>query len=306
MPKALSAHRRPRLVLTIAVLVTAVLLAGLLLGGCSRDTRVSGSGDVQTVAVVNGDPISRDELYTEMYSQVGHQTLQELITRTLIIQEGRAQGVEVSDADVQARLEEVIESGFSSREEFLEALKAYGLEQKELEQQIRVQLIVEGVLGKQIELDEAEVREYFEANRERFGQPESLEARHILLKTREEAETVRSELAAGADFAGLAREKSVDPLTADGGGGLGVIRHGESTPAWQKALFGLEAGVVNDVLETPSGFHVVEILKKHPAVEPVFTDVEAKVRRELTEKEMTKLYPAWVDSLWAKAKVEYK
>ncbi|ACA59129.1 peptidyl-prolyl cis-trans isomerase [Candidatus Desulforudis audaxviator] len=297
MPKALLPLRRPGLVL---VLVIAVLLAGLALGGCGR------SGDVETVAVVNGEPISRDELYAEMYAQMGQQTLQELITRKLIIQEGRAQGVEISDADVQTRLDEVIESGFSSREEFQEALKAYGLEQKDLEQQIRVQLIVEGVLGKQIQLDEAEVKEYFEANRKRFGQPESLEARHIVLKTREEAESVRSELVSGADFAVLAREKSVDPLTAGGGGGLGTIRYGELIPAWQKALFGMETGLVNEVLETPSGFHVVEILEKHPAVEPVFADVEAKVRRELTEKEITQLYPAWVDSLWTKAKVEYK
>lgn len=294
--------QRPGPVRLIALLVAVVLLAGLALGGCARGTGPGG----ETVAVVNGEPISRDELYAEMYTQMGQQTLQELITRTLILQEGRAQGVEISDADVKARLDEVIESGFASREEFEGALAAYGLEQKDLEQQMRIQLTVEAVLAKQIELDEDEVKAYFEADRERFGEPERLEARHIVLKTREEAESVRSELAAGADFAALAREKSVDRLTAGGGGNLGTIRNGEFIPAWQKAIFGKEAGLVDEVMETASGFHVVEITEKHPAVDAEFADVEAKVRRELTEKEITRLYPAWVDSLWAKAKVEYK
>ncbi|MEW6541044.1 MAG: peptidyl-prolyl cis-trans isomerase [Bacillota bacterium] len=304
MTEAFSKYGRSRLVVGIAVLVVAALLAGSALGGYALGTRGAGGGE--TVAVVNGEPVSRDELYAEMYTQTGDQTLQELIKRKLILQEGRAQGVEIADADIQARLNEVIESGFASREEFEEALAAYGLEQKDLEQQMRIQLTVEALLGKQVELDEAEVKAHFEANQERFGEPERLEARHIVLKTREEAENVRSELAAGADFAALAREKSVDTLTAGGGGNLDPIRNGEFIPAWQKALFGKEAGLVDEVMETESGFHVVEILEKHPATAAVFADVEAKVRRELTEQEITRLYPAWLDSLLAKAKVEYK
>jgi len=302
--KALLSLRRPGLVHFVALLVAVVLLAGSALGGYALGTRGSGGGE--TVAVVNGEPISRDELYAEMYTQTGQQTLQELINRKLILQEGRAQGVEISDAQVQARLDEVVESGFASRKEFEEALAAYGLEQKDLEQQMRVQLTVEAVLSKQVELDEAEVKAHFEANQERFGEPERLEARHIVLKTREEAENVRSELAAGADFAALAREKSEDALTAGGGGNLDTIRNGAFIPAWQKALFGKEAGLVDEVMETESGFHVVEILEKHPGVAAMFADVEAKVRRELTEEKITGLYPAWLDSLQAKAEVEYK
>lgn len=70
-------------------------------------------------------------------------------------------------------------------------------------------------------------------------------------------------------------------------------------------LFDLDEGALSNVLESPSGFHVVEVLEKLPAEDPSFEDVEEKVYRLLREQEMQLLYPSWVDSLRAKADIKY-
>lgn len=283
----------------VALLTLVVFLAGTVLAGCNRGA----DGDV--VATVNGEPITKDDLYREMYAQAGQETLQQLITQTLILQEGKANGIEISEAAVKARLDEVIESGFSSRDEFLEVLTAYNLKQEDIERQVRIQLVAEKILDDQIEADEDEVRAYFEANREQFGQPERVKARHILLETREEAETVRAALVAGADFAEQAGENSKDIFTAGAGGNLGIINRGPTLQPWQQSLFELEEGALSDVLEGPTGFHVAEVLERHPAEDPSFVDVKDKVQRLLREQQMSMLYPTWVESLHAKADIKY-
>lgn len=293
-----SVRKRSRLLYVVALFTLVVFLAGTV-AGCNRDA------DGNIVATVNGEPITKDDLYREMYAQAGQETLQQLITQTLILQEGKANGIEVSAAEITARLDEVIEDGFSSRDEFLEVLAAYNLKQEDIERQVRIQLVAEKILSDQIELDEDEARAYFEANREQFGQPERIKARHILLETREEAETVRAALIAGADFAEQARENSNDIFTAGTGGDLGIINRSPTLQPWQQSLFELKETALSTVLEGPTGFHVAEVLEKYPAEEPSFDDAKDRVLRLLKEQQMSMLYPAWVESLHAKAEIKY-
>jgi foldase protein PrsA len=295
-----STRRRPRFISVAALLASTVFLAGMLLSGCGQ------SDDNKVVATVNGEQITKGDLYDEMYAQAGHEALQGLITQTLILQEGQEKNIEITDAEIEARMDVVIQSGFSSQEEFLEMLKVYNLKQEDIERQVKIQLTTEKLLSDQIEPNEDEARQYFEIHQDQFAKPERLKARHILLETSAEAESVRAELAAGADFAQQAEEKSKDILTAGAGGDLGIINYGETIPAWQQALFGLDEGTLSEVLEGPTGFHVVEVLEKHPAEEPTYEDVKEQVHRILFEQEMSMLFPVWVKNLRAQAEIEYK
>jgi|Deesub1362A_J573_1020465.scaffolds.fasta_scaffold00120_4 foldase protein PrsA len=292
-------RRRSRLIIVIALLAAVFFLAAAALYGWER------FGKPEVLAIVNGESITKEDLYQEMYAQAGHETLEMLITQALILQEGRENNIEITGAEIEARLDEVIQRGFTSRDNFMDFLQAHRLKLEDIERQIRVQLTAERLLADQITVDEDEARAYFETHRDQFGQPERLKARHILVETREEAESVRAALAAGAEFAELAREKSKDSLTAGAGGNLGVINYGTDLPSWQRVLFDLDEGALSNVLESPSGFHVVEVLEKLPAEDPSFEDVEEKVYRLLREQEMQLLYPSWVDSLRAKADIKY-
>ncbi len=86
-----------------------------------------------------------------------------------------------------------------------------------------------------------------------------IRVRHILLDTEEEAQTVRERLEDGEDFALLATEVSTDTLTADQGGELGWIPKGEMSDAFDQVAFDLPVGQISDVVETPSGFDIIQV-----------------------------------------------
>ncbi len=87
---------------------------------------------------------------------------------------------------------------------------------------------------------------------------EQIHARHILVSTREEAESVNVRLAAGEDFAALAAELSTDTSNKDDGGDLGWFPRGQMVAAFDEAVFALQPGEMS-IVETEFGFHVVRV-----------------------------------------------
>jgi parvulin-like peptidyl-prolyl isomerase len=112
-------------------------------------------------------------------------------------------------------------------------------------------------------LDDADVsepalRQFFTEHAAEFRAVSRVRARHILLETRAEAEAVRQELAAGADFADVARRRSLDTATRDAGGEIGWVGRGLMVKPFEDALFALGAGEISQVVESGRGFHVIQ------------------------------------------------
>jgi peptidyl-prolyl cis-trans isomerase C len=101
---------------------------------------------------------------------------------------------------------------------------------------------------------------------------EEVRVRHIVLRTQEEALEVIAEFTNGADFAKLAKQRSIDPSAARGGD-LGYFRQGEVDPAFAQAVFDMEVGPVSPTpINTQFGWHVVQ-KTDHRTVEPTFEAV---------------------------------
>ncbi|MDI6824245.1 MAG: peptidylprolyl isomerase [Bacillota bacterium] len=259
----------------------------------------------QAVATVNGEPISKEELYQEMYARTGKQTLEEMITRRLVAQEGKKQGISVSDAEVKAEIERIIKEQFDSEEEFMNALSYYGMTRAMLEENIRTDLTIKKLLGAKAQVTEDEVRAYFDQHREEFDQPEMVHARHILVATEQEAREVRQRLLEGADFAALAREKSADPGSSQGGGDLGFFGRGTMVPEFEEAAFALAVGDISQPVKSQHGYHIIQVLEKRPAQAAEYEKVKEEVRKRVTDDKIQGMVPEWIDSLRAAAKIQY-
>jgi len=129
-----------------------------------------------------------------------------------------------------------------------------------------------------IETSEDALRAYYEAHRAEFQDPPRVRARHILLATREEAAAVRAEIARGADFAALARERSVDRYSRENGGDLGWISAGTMVKSFEDALFALESGATSDVVESTYGFHLIRVDEVQPGGVRAFALVRDEIR----------------------------
>jgi len=104
-------------------------------------------------------------------------------------------------------------------------------------------------------------------------------ASHILFKTEKEAKAAVKRLKAGADFAALATELSLDRGSQISGGDLGYFQADAMVPEFSKVVFALETGSVSDPFESQFGWHIAKLTDKRAAPAPGFEQMEGALRR---------------------------
>ncbi len=125
-------------------------------------------------------------------------------------------------------------------------------------------------------------------------------ARHILLKTEDEAKAVIAELDGGADFVALAKEKSTGP-SKDDGGDLGYFGPGRMVKPFEDAAFALNAGeYTKEPVQTQFGFHVIKVEDKRVAPPPPLEQVKDQIRQLIVRDK----YVALLGKLKSEAKID--
>lgn len=148
-------------------------------------------------------------------------------------------------------------------------------------------------------LDEADVLETYNTDFGSAEQAPEYNASHILVETEEAALAVVEELAGGADFAAVAREKSTGP-SGPNGGQLGWFGAGAMVPEFEAAVMALEAGAISDPVKTQFGWHIVKLnetrVQDAPPLEQVREEIELQLRQIRAQ--------AVIEELTAKADVD--
>lgn len=120
---------------------------------------------------------------------------------------------------------------------------------------------------------------------------EQVHARQILVRTRETAEKILKEVAAGSDFATLAKE--YDPLT---GGDLGWFSKGLLfQPSVEEAAFALQPNEVSPIIESPLGFHIIQCIERDP---------NRPLTAEALQQAQQTAVRQWVDAQKSTARIE--
>jgi hypothetical protein len=139
---------------------------------------------------------------------------------------------------------------------------------------------------------EAEIAAYYRAHRQEFARPERVRLRQILTDDRAAAERAVRELAAGADFAELARRVSRDPSAASGGE-QGELARTDLPPVFAEVIFALSPGEVSRVVPADYGFHVFQVTERLPAeVAPlpqVRGEIAERLRRDRADRRLREL-----------------
>ncbi|WP_223789449.1 SurA N-terminal domain-containing protein [Marinicella meishanensis] len=187
--------------------------------------------------------------------------------------------VTVSPADFMAQV--------TVSEEELQAHYDENSAQYMTEEQVAVNYIeikAEDLAG-EIVVTDAEALSYFEDNKAQYTTPEQRLTSHILVNKDGSEEEVLQELqdklAAGEDFAELAKTYSQDPGSAEQGGDLGWVLPGDMVEAFNDALFAMEAGTVSEPVETQFGWHLIQLNEVRAEAEPVFEAVQADIVQAL-------------------------
>src|SRR6478609_12078014 len=165
----------------------------------------------------------------------------------------------------------------------------------------RNRLLMDSLLateGKAATTDEAMKKVYDEATKQITGEQE-VHARHILVETEDEAKAIKAELDKGADFAELAKKKSKDPGSADGGD-LGFFTKDQMVPEFSAVAFALEPGKISDPVKSQFGWHVIKVEEKRSRKAPEFEHFKGQIKTYVSRKAQA----YYVTKLREAAKVE--
>jgi len=149
----------------------------------------------------------------------------------------------------------------------------------------RDRLLMDSLLaseGKAAVTDEAMKKVYDEASKQ-ISTEQEVHARHILVETEDEAKAVKAELEKGADFAELAKKKSKDPGSADGGD-LGFFTKEQMVPEFSAVAFSLEPGKISDPVKSQFGWHIIKVEEKRNRKAPEFDQVKSQIEAYISRK----------------------
>lgn len=259
----------------------------------------------QPLAKVNGVPITREEVAERAFRQYGTPVINEMVDEILISQAAKGLGVQADPGEVESRLSR-IRGQFPGEAVFAQRLAATGTSPEELKTRIGQQVLREAlaVKAKDLRVTAAEVREFFEVNKDKLGTIESVRLRHIVVASEKEANDFLVALRVGADFAALASGVSLDPATKAAGGDLGFFSRGMLLPEIEKVAFSLKPGEVSAPVRTPAGFHLFKAQETRTAKAAVFSEIAQDLERSILADKISKAWPAYLQELREKAKIE--
>lgn len=283
---------------TLMILLAMILIVALIGVGCK--STASGSN---VVASVNGEPITKDQLYELMVQQYGADALDSLISDKIVELESKDKKITITDEDVNTELTKYIEQ-YGGQGAFDQALASSGYSIEDIKKNVKMNLTMVKLLEPGITITDDEMKQYFTENKSSFNQSEQVRASHILVATEETAKEVESKLAAGGDFAKLAAEYSTDPGTKDKGGDLGFFGKGEMVPEFENVAFALEPGKVSEPVKSDYGYHIIKVVEKKAAQEATFEGNKDEVKEAVLQQKLPSAYETWMQEQYTKYKIE--
>ncbi len=203
--------------------------------------------------------------------------LDQMISEKLLIQEAKNMGLE-EDNDV---LEQI----------------------KKMAEQILVQVLIEREILDKIKVNDEEVLEYYELNKDSFTEKEQVYLYNILIETEEEAQDVLEQLKAGGDFSEIAIEKSTGPSAVQGGD-LGYLTRGTIIPEIEEVVFTLELEELSEIIKTDFGFHILKITEKKPETVKTLEEVKEDIIQTLLPDKQKEAFENLLEELKSKSEIE--
>jgi peptidyl-prolyl cis-trans isomerase SurA len=260
------------------------------------------------------------------------EVLRSLIDNELMLQRAEKAGLVATDADVDARLNEL--KAPYTKEEFDKQLKEWGLKLDELKARVRKDESVKKLFNKditsKINITDADVANFYNANRGSFNLPEpQVHMAQILVtpladpnvhnlkndkaknadEAKQKMQALEARLKQGDDFAMIAQNYSEDAATTPNGGDLGFLPESsldKTSPELRKLVLALQPGQLSPVIGNPAeGYRILKMISKEPAGQRDLSDprVQQSIRETLLGRKDQLLKTAYYETARNEAKI---
>jgi parvulin-like peptidyl-prolyl isomerase len=246
------------------------------------------------------EELTRDILHREqdpgerqrLLGQAGEMAYADLYRELLLQSRADQLGVEVTEAQVDATLAQIRQNNnIKTDDEFNQALAQSGMTMAQLRAQVRKQLRVQEVRGRDVQgrvkVDEEDLRRYYRKNLEQFRQPEQVQLREVVVldegglptaadRQRLAAE-IRAKVQGGASLADAVADSAKKGTTSNAID-LGWVSPGDLDKNLEAAVWKLPKGSVGEPVQARGGLHLVQVLDRRESRVPPFNEVVEVIR----------------------------
>jgi peptidyl-prolyl cis-trans isomerase SurA len=324
-----------RILVVLAAGVTALSLAS-----CKHSPPANVAAEVNGHAITNAE---LDKTYQSSAQQAEGASedqimsqkldlLSSMITQQIMLQRAEKLGLAAVDADVDAEISKM--RAPYTKEEFDKQLAAQHMSLNDLKEKVRSKLTVDKLVNKEITskitITDADITNFYNANKASFNPPEpTIHMAQILVtafpdsnvrnlknskaqnekEARTKIEGLAVQLRQGVDFGSLAQNYSEDPNSAPNGGDMGFVRESDldrANPELRKMVVSLPQGGVSPIIPTPEGFRILKVISREPAGQRELNDprVQQNIRDMLLNSKDQLLRAAYYETARNGAKIE--
>lgn len=306
--------------IVLVVLVIIAALAGAYYKGWIKFTGKSTTENL--AAKVNGEEITTEELdkqYELFFTLVGYPEnykeqitkeiyLNQMIVEELMLQEAEEAGISpllVTNDELKESIDLYLNTNGITSKDLAEKLVEKELTIEELQEYFKKQIAINDFLNQtmlsELKVTEEEVEEFYETNIDQFtAQDGQIRARHILVETEEEAKDIIQELREGADFAELAKEKSLDAASGARGGDLGFFTKEMMVQEFGDAAFDLTVNKISRPTQTQFGWHVIQ----RQSDKILLSEIRDILEMQLSQEKQGTALQTYIEQLREKAEIE--
>jgi peptidyl-prolyl cis-trans isomerase C len=296
-------------------LLIVILMIVMLVNSCGKELTPN------TVAVVDSDLITVAEFTDELvpllvgsyqtppssqeeadFKHLKKALLDQFVEARIILHEASSMGITVSDdelGDAFTRIKKGYpQGGFDELVRNEAALRQW---KERLHQRLLIEKVINRVSRLTVPIDEDTVRKYYKKHRSEFIASDQVRVRQIVVKNRQEAEDLLKRIKQGGAFEELARKHSIGP-EAEMGGDLGFFGRG-GMPEEFDVVFSLQVGETSDIVQSPYGYHLFQVVAKRGEKESNFDEVKDRIRQMIAQEEEEKIFQGWLKKVKKKASI---
>jgi len=286
----------------------------------------------RVVAVVNQEAITQSELdiifrpihaqLTEAYQgaelvmeieKTRQKLLNQLIEDRLVLQQARKLGIEVSESEVDDKIEQ-FKTEMGGERAFQAALDKQGFTIESIRKRFRDQILMKKLhyveVHRKVVVSPLEISEFYDEHPELFNETEKIKVWSItfpkndtairkgIMDEQAKAKTyaVLKRLKTGEDFETVARQESLDSHSQEGGL-MGYVYRGDMIGSIDTVLFQMKNGEITDILQTERGYHIFKVDNKQPSKTLILEEARPRIREILYQKKVNIRFEEWMERL---------
>lgn len=266
-------------------------------------TLISVGASAAVLATVNGKTITSDEvnavlmegtqgrftsLPKEKQDELQHRVVDGLIMQELVYEAAKKEGI-LTSPEYKKEFDDIVQR---------------------IEKQLSAKIWQEKILDG-IKVSDKQIKEYYDTHGDEFEQKEKVHARHILVKTEDEAKQIIAEMkglsgdALKEKFIEEAKAKSTGP-SGPKGGDLGFFQQGQMVPEFNDAVFNMKVGAITTTpVKTQFGYHIIYLEEKQPGKKATLEEAKPFIEQRLKQEAFQKELDAKTKALKEAAKITY-